>query len=201
MMGPIQIRVELAHAASSRRAMTFDHQPFFCEENVWRLCARNDLEADFRWVLFITNPTKTCAFWRQRASEDPDQPVVWDYHAVAIASGEDGPVVWDLDCTFGAALPFDVWVRVSFPYLGRLPEDYDPYFLLHDVAKFVEEFASDRSHMIDEKGRPYHPFPEWDAIGDGHNLDQWMDLDSHPGLELEDLKTYLETACKTDRPT
>jgi hypothetical protein len=181
--------------------MTFDHQPFFCEENVWRLCARDDLDIDFRWVLFITNPSKTCAFWRQRAAEDPDQPIVWDYHVVAIAAGDDGPVVWDLDCTFGVSLAFDVWVRVSFPYLGRLPEEYEPVFLLHEVDRFVDEFASDRSHMVDADGRPYHPFPQWDAIGEGHNLDRWMDLDSHPGLALEDLKTYVETACKAPRPT
>lgn len=181
--------------------MDFDNQPFYCEENVWRLVVRDDLEIDFRWVVFITNEDRTCAFWRQRASDDPDHPIVWDYHVVAISNDEEeGALVWDFDCTFGNPLPFDIWARVSFPYVGRLPEQYEPLFLVHDVDTFRDEFASDRRHMVDPDGRPYHPFPEWDAIGEGHNLDRWMDLEGHPGIEIADLKNYVHAACDARGP-
>lgn len=176
--------------------MTIDHQPFFCEENVWRLVSHDDVHADFRWVVFITNTNRTCAFWRQEASDDPDRPIVWDYHVVAIsADPEQGPMVWDFGCTIGTPIPFDVWARVSFPYVGRLPEKFDASFLVHDVATFRDEFASDRRHMLDPDGRPYRPFPSWKTIGQGHNLERWMDMEAHPSIELGDLRNYVTAAC------
>ena len=59
--------------------MTF--QPYYCEENAWRLCGHPYFGTRERRVVFISNPMRAVAFAGQRAAP-PGEWVIWDYHVI-----------------------------------------------------------------------------------------------------------------------
>src|SRR5690606_16532991 len=72
--------------------------PFFCEENVWHLCAHPRGAAAGRRVVSIASPDRRVAMWGQKASREPRAAIAWDYHVVLLLR-ELGRAwqVWDLD--------------------------------------------------------------------------------------------------------
>ncbi|MEM8997034.1 MAG: hypothetical protein AAGF23_19780, partial [Acidobacteriota bacterium] len=48
----------------------------YCEENVWQLSRHPQLPSGVRYVIFISNPERTCALWCQRAAPEAGAPVV-----------------------------------------------------------------------------------------------------------------------------
>ena len=48
--------------------MQLAYQPYYCEENVWRLCADGAVDVARASVLLVTNRSRMCAVWRQRAA-------------------------------------------------------------------------------------------------------------------------------------
>lgn len=161
------------------------YTPFYCEENIWWLAQAPALAGFARWVVFISNPYKTCALWSQRAAAQPAAPVVWDYHVVLLTRAEsaDAPsaadwTIWDLDSVAGSPLAARRWCEVTFPYSvtpsgsasgGRVQPRYAPWFRLIQADTFVRAFRSDRAHMRDASGVFLHPPPPWPAISAGEN--------------------------------
>jgi hypothetical protein len=142
--------------------------PYFCEENVWHLCAdREAIEGpvEGRKVVFVSNPQKQIAMRHQRAGGGG--PVIWDYHVVLLAAGK----LWDFDTTLGFGIPPAFWLAESF--VAGPPE---PRFRVIEAPAYRESFASDRSHMIGPDGRPLRPPPPWSPIGKGMNLMRFVNM-------------------------
>jgi protein N-terminal glutamine amidohydrolase len=159
------------------------YQPFYCEENVWWLL--HDLAAEAQAV-FITNAGSSVALWEQRAAP-PGEPVIWDYHAIAIADGQ----AWDLDSRLGLPVPLGRYLVESFHFLPPAAAAFAPRFRLVPAALFHARFASDRSHMR-VGGRWLKPPPPWpppQPVGiEPTNLKRFLDLDDPIAGEVVDLQ-------------
>ena len=154
--------------------MTRRHQPLYCEENVWHLAGDDDLVGKPRRVVFVSNRTRTCAVWSQRAAPAPDAPVVWDYHVVLFVD-DGGWRAYDLDSHVPLGAPVAAWVDASFPRAQSPLPRYAPMFRVVDGDAYRAAFASDRRHMRD--GDLWRaPPPPWPVIGAGHALDAYVDV-------------------------
>lgn len=155
------------------------YQPYFCEENIWKLCEGGALDRDRSFAVVISNAEGAVPLWSQREAPAPDRPVFWDYHAVAVERDAEGVRVWDFDSELEIPVGFDIWVRESFPAVDRLPRRYSPRFRVVPAQEYLDLFSSDRSHMKDEEGDWREPPPDWPAIYDpdrGMNLDRFVDM-------------------------
>jgi hypothetical protein len=130
-----------------------DYAPFYCEENVLRLCP--SLGPDALAVL-VTNASRRIEMLRQRAGGPGAGAVPWDYHAFAMAL-RDGWLVWDFDTTLGFPVSASEYLRRSF---AREPAE-PPVFRVMLAADYVREFRSDRSHMRRPDGSWAAPPPPW----------------------------------------
>jgi len=161
--------------------------PYFCEENVWHLCADDGvteggaaIPVEERRVVFISNARRRVAMRKQRAGV-----VAWDYHVVLLARGR----VWDLDSTLGLPAPLDRWVEGSFyPLVAGL----EPRFRVVDAPTYLARFASDRSHMLGPDGAPLRPLPPWPPIGAGMTLPRFIDLETPFVGQVLDLPALLQ---------
>jgi len=157
-------------------------QPFYCEENAFYLAraAVAGSGPDGVYVVFVSNPRRTCAVWAQRAAACEGEPVIWDYHVVVLVAGE----IRDPDCVAGDRLPAERWLRASFPPGIVVPVVYRPRFRRCPADAFLSCFASDRSHMRDESGRFRAPPPPWPPIvatdGARNTLPQFLDFGPSP---------------------
>ncbi|QDG49466.1 hypothetical protein FIV42_01540 [Persicimonas caeni] len=157
------------------------YQPFYCEENIYQLCADGGFADGDASVVFISNAGRTCALWAQRAAREQGAPVVWDYHVVLVDASGPQAMVWDLDTLVGAPVPFAVWWQATFPFGATVPEPFQPQFRVVPAGVFLQTFSSDRSHMRDAQGHWQAPPPEWAPIfrpDEGMNLDRFIDMDS-----------------------
>jgi hypothetical protein len=173
--------------------MTFapDHQPYYCEENIWRLAAalgEREPGANVH-VVMITNEHRRVAVFRQRAAHPPglefehaggDGPaVIWDYHVVLFVTQDGETRAWDLDSTLGAPVAAATWIDRSF---RPVDPHFAPRFRVIAGPQYVAGLVSDRAHMVDEVGDWRAPPPRWTPpTGDGGrvNLFDWLDLE-HP---------------------
>ena len=151
--------------------------PYYCEENVWHLCADPRVTGEPRAAIVISNPTRTVAVTRQRAAPRPDLPVVWDYHVVLAARGPDGWEIWDLDSTLGMPVPLLDYLRQSFTAPHGFAPPHDAWFRVIEATRYRDLLCTDRSHMRDASGRYRVPPPPWPAIGTGTNLMRLVDMD------------------------
>lgn len=155
------------------------YQPYYCEENVWKLLRGDYLGGDRRFAVVISNRVGACPVWNQRAAPSPERPVFWDYHVVAAAVG-GGARIWDLDSRLEPPVDLDTWLAESFPGIDRLPRRFHPSFRVVPEETYLEVFSSNRAHMRDEAGGWKKPPPDWPAIYQperGMNLDQFVDMD------------------------
>jgi len=142
------------------------YQPFYCEENVWHLLQHARLARCERWAVWVMAKAGHCPVWRQRAADSDQEPIFWDYHVWALARETASAAwqVWDLDTTLGCPVPLADYLRLAFPYAGRLPRGFEPWFRVVPAEDYVRLFASDRAHMKDRRGHWRHPPPPWPAI-------------------------------------
>jgi hypothetical protein len=165
--------------------MTIDHQPYYCEENVYRLAGRADLIRHPAEVVFVSNARRQVACWHQQAAA-PGEPLVWDYHVVLLERAPDGPLLWDLDTRLGAPVPAALWVAETFQDPSWVRAPFHPRFRVAPAPLFLATFATDRSHMrVGTRWR--RPPPPWDPPGaPGMNLDAWIDTTTDgPGLTFD----------------
>ncbi|HEY4220068.1 MAG TPA: hypothetical protein VGO62_01970 [Myxococcota bacterium] len=150
--------------------------PYFCEENVWHLCADDAVSAPLgqRHALLISNAARAVKMRHQRAAGGG--VVVWDYHVVLAAPG----AVHDLDCTLGIPIAAARYVADCFV-------DDDVQFRMVPAATYRALFASDRSHMDASQ----HPFPPWPPIGAGMTLPRLLDFTDAFGGDVVDKRELL----------
>jgi hypothetical protein len=170
------------------------YQPYYCEENIWKLIQEAPFSGTEGDVLLISNPARLCALSHQRAATTPDTPVFWDYHVVYTApTSSKHPeepeglglwLLWDLDTTLGCPLSLSVYLQETFALTPFLPPDYAPFFLPIPRSLYAQCFFSDRQHMRDDEGDYKHPAPPWPAPApqrpDALPLLELLDLASPP---------------------
>jgi hypothetical protein len=167
----------------SRRS-DFPYQPYYCEENVWHLAKSEVFAARDGRAVFVSNETRHVALWRQRASRDPEQPILWDYHVLFLVRAEAW-LVYDHDTTLDFPVALDAYLDETFRF--RAPP-YGPRFAVYDAPAYVAELATDRSHMVDDHGAWRAPPPPWPPIGSGTNLERYIRA-AEQGLPIDRLVT------------
>ena len=135
------------------------YQPYYCEENIWQLCQKDYFKGREVKVLFLL-PTEAnyIALWHQKLT-DPDQPVFWDYHVILFDVTNLQIFDFDTHLTF----PFNAKSYFTLSFGIEYPK-YLPRFKVFDKDPFVENFSSDRSHMLDDRGRWLAEPPAWPFI-------------------------------------
>lgn len=179
---------------------------FYCEENIWHLCAHPRVAAADRWVLFISNAVRCVAMWGQRSAEDPKLPIAWDYHVILLVRAPGrGFEIWDLDASDANLHSAERYLQRSFDRLGLLPTRYAPRFRLIEAGDYRRHFRSDRRHMYLADGAVRQPPPPWPAIigeppacapvDDGSNLERFIDTQDSSFLgqlfDLAELRGWL----------
>jgi hypothetical protein len=156
----------------------FRYQPCYCEENAYWLCQHPALGTGERWVAVISNDNRAVPFWGQKWSE-PGEPVFWDYHVVVFQRASSGMRVFDPDGLAPMPVRFRDWLESSWPAIDGVHRSMWPVFRLVTAADYIEHLSSDRTHMLDAKGRFVHPPPPWPApVGRGgpSNLMRFVDM-------------------------
>lgn len=143
------------------------YQALFCEENAWQIARlARDQALDVR-VVFVSNARKHAAMLEQRASDQPDGLVIWDYHVFAMVRRERWEV-WDPDTRLGLPVSLREYFERSFEGLPRWEPRFQPRFRVVDGDAYLRGFRSLREHMRDESGQWRASPPSWPAIeGEG----------------------------------
>ncbi len=172
---------------------------YYCEENIWQLCADPRIEADERRVLIICNRARRVAMWGQKIAKQPAFPIAWDYHVILLArvgAHRRQWQAWDLDARAPCPQPASTWLDQSFHSIALLPPEFVPYFRLIDADSYRRHLRSDRRHMRNSDGSDMQPPPSWPTIlgepfggpDDGSNLARFLDMEDQGFLgELFDL--------------
>lgn len=160
----------------------------YCEENVYLLCKAllEEQPAGFEIkVVFISNQSKSCVVWKQRASKREDGLVCWDYHVIILAKAPSTGdwQVYDLDSTLPFPSPAARYFMQSFRPLDNLPAEYKQVFRVVSANDYLRLFASDRRHMRSSESPDgfsspppsYPPIRGKDATVDW-NLDRFWDI-------------------------
>lgn len=138
-----------------------DYQPFYCEENIWRLNRSAAFRNTARDVVFITSVSGACPLFGMKASEDAEQAIFWDYHVLLLDRRSTPSHIWDLDSIHGASQPALAWAQRTLPDCEHLPSEHHPIFRVVPGEDFERDFTSDRSHMLGSDGAYLHPPPTW----------------------------------------
>ena len=165
------------------------YTPYYCEENAWRLLQDPLLEGNDPHALFISNARRAFAMWQQRAAKPPHEPVLWDYHVVALARRVAWEV-WDLDTQLPFPTEADRYLSESFPLHDEMKVELQPRFRLVPKDGLLARFASDRSHMRTADGAWRAEPPTLPAIGTAKetmNLWSWVDTEAAFVGEVFDL--------------
>lgn len=181
------------------------YQPFYCEENIYRLCESGRLEAATKKVVFASNARRQIALWHQKPTPAPEDASVWDYHVFLLARppGREGWDVWDPSSTLGAPARADVYLDLTFES-GAVPARLRPVFRVIPGPEFLATFASDRSHMR-QGGKLREPPPPWPPIGAPgapSNLARFIQM--RPGfvgdvMDLDGLRATLSATARIPR--
>ena len=176
-----------------------NYTAFFCEENIWQLVnsITPELLGNFT-VLFLTNESKSIALMNQKAAKGQTH-IIWDYHVILHDLKQE--VIFDYDSTLCMPSPLEEYFEKTFGRQDDYLSNFRTAILAISATQYLEEFSSDRKHMIDMEGQQVSPFPEWPKIDqEGSlclpkliNLDEAV-LKKHPLLSIED---YLKAYCKS----
>ena len=155
------------------------YQAHYCEENIWHLAQAAKVETAKAHVVVVSNSAKCCAMWHQKASPNPEQPVLWDYHVILFEDGENRQI-WDLDSTLGAPISPSSYIAQTWEHLSTVPDAFRPRFRLIEASEYIAQLSSDRSHMLVSEGNYKEAPPEWPAIlagGEDSNLHRFINMD------------------------
>jgi hypothetical protein len=138
--------------------------PFFCEENIWHL-ARSLIEQGqdpkSLDVLFLANSRQRIVMAHQKQAAH-NRLVMWDYHVVLLSEMNDELYVFDFDTRLGFPCPVEDYFLKSIPAPEILGGRYLPGIRMIPASSYLENFCSDRSHMIGHLAPEF--FPGWPMI-------------------------------------
>uniref|UniRef100_A0A0X3NV35 Protein N-terminal glutamine amidohydrolase n=1 Tax=Schistocephalus solidus TaxID=70667 RepID=A0A0X3NV35_SCHSO len=126
------------------------YTPQYCEENVYKLLENIEIasESDF-YAVFISNPKKQVPLFCQRkGDENEDNLVLWDYHVIAIRWLPTSSLVYDLDTTLDFPTSFKNYWNNAIRPNHCFREPFFRFFRVVARTCFLNNFASDRSHML-----------------------------------------------------
>ncbi|WP_462320029.1 protein N-terminal glutamine amidohydrolase [Halochromatium sp.] len=141
------------------------YQPFYCEENIWWLCAEPPPGVTIEQVIFVAGLHGICPIAEQRAG-GVDGIAWWDYHCIGL---DHERRIWDLDSRLPLPVAASTWLARSFPNTAGLPAALQPLFRLVPGADYLRDFCSDRRHMRSADGGWLQPPPPWPCIGADEN--------------------------------
>ncbi|KAL6893584.1 hypothetical protein ACP4OV_007682 [Aristida adscensionis] len=188
-------------------ASSFTHTPFYCEENVYLLCKElirvgvADPAGTDLYVVFISNEEKKVPLWHQKASYSDYGFIVWDYHVICIQSrrnkGESLDLVWDMDSDLSFPATFLQYASEAIRLLSFGDSTFRRLFRVIHAPIFLQSFASDRSHMKDDKGNWIQSPPKYEAIvaedGTTNNLNEYITMCTSDVADLNSMvnKVYI----------
>ena len=158
---------------------SLDYQAFYCEENVWRLLARQELGACRAWAVIVSSRSGHFVACRQKAGRPVDGLVCWDYHVFAVADAQGVTrLALDLDSDLPFPCPLLRYLEESFLPTARA--SWQPCFRVIAANDYLANFASDRSHMRRPDGSYLAPPPPWPAPGGErtNTFMSWIDVSS-----------------------
>jgi protein N-terminal glutamine amidohydrolase len=151
----------------------FDHAPFYCEENLLRLCGRSEFKSPGALVAVVSNPARRLHMLGQRTGAPPDGALCWDYHVIGLRRGALGWDVWDFESLLGFPAPAAQYLAVSFVE----PASDPPLFRILDAEVFAGELRSNRSHMRRSDGSWMAEPPPWPAYDGPGGVGLWSLVD------------------------
>jgi protein N-terminal glutamine amidohydrolase len=151
----------------------FDYAPFYCEENILRLCRRFDFRSPGALVAVVSNPARRVCMRKQRSGAPPEGSLCWDYHVIALRRGFSSWEVWDFESQLGLPVPAAGYLAASFEAFA--PEA--PFFRLLDAEAYARELRSDRSHMRRPDGSWTATPPSWPAPDGPGGVGLWSLVD------------------------
>jgi len=179
-----------------------DYQPYYCEENVFRLLGHPELAAWQAWAVLVSSRTQDAVLMRQRAGRPVDGLVHWDYHVFALLLDPgEGALVLDIDTQLPFPCPFSRYIEDTFP-VGS-PSVESARFRMIAAAEYLSSFSSDRSHMRRDDGSWIWPPPPWPAPGSAEgrpsNLLRWIDVRRRSPGRLFDLRRLSALVSRRER--
>ncbi|KAJ9060198.1 Protein N-terminal glutamine amidohydrolase [Entomophthora muscae] len=170
-MDPERIRSRLEDLTevlkSSLTRERFLYSSCYCEENVYQ--AINELKTNENFktyslvrdgllemhTIFIINPIKAVPIWKQNVRSSEDAPVIWDYYVIlslCLMKSFDAHWILDFDTSLPLITPFEDYCTSSFRPLAAEYQEYSRYYRVVEADLYIENFASDRSHMRTKDG-------------------------------------------------
>ncbi|GFO35474.1 protein n-terminal glutamine amidohydrolase-like [Plakobranchus ocellatus] len=155
----------------------------YCEENVWKLadfvrenCPAKELSKCF--CVFISNDSRK------------------DYHVILVYQHGGRSLVFDLDTELSFPCTVKEYATACLGDERTLKEEYRRMFRVVPASEFLSTFASDRSHMVNEKGEWMAPPPQYPPIcceGSTNNIEEFISMspDFKHGRVM-DLATFLK---------
>eukprot|EP00126_Sphaerothecum_destruens_P013215 Sdes_comp22614_c0_seq1m21041 len=181
---------------------------FYCEENVWRfleIVSTQKKDWDF-YAVFISNKLKEIPILHQKSgSNRADGLVIWDYHCVCLGRNvQKNPsefYIFDFDSNLSFPIQLQVYLAQSFSPDWK-PE-YQPLFRVISSQHFLDNFSSDRCHMLDQFGAYLHPPPSLPPIQSelaANNLHSFIDMEHSSDftgvvLKLDEFVSYMTSCC------
>ena len=171
------------------------------EAHKQRRAPEEDVDIDV-YAVFISNEEERVLMYEQQSGDQHRGRIVWDYHVICITRtrspspasasptstspstsslppflsphpSRSCSLVYDLDSRLPFPCPFSLYVqRALLPAFSHSPSLH-PLFRVAPAPLLLSTFASDRSHMLNDKGEWLAPPPAWPPLGHGHNLSEW----------------------------
>ncbi|XP_075996292.1 protein N-terminal glutamine amidohydrolase [Genypterus blacodes] len=155
----------------------------YCEENVWKLCEfvkeQRSAQLDNLSVIFISNDSRKVPLWKQRSGHS-DQPVIWDYHVVLLRLRQSADAqVYDLDSLLSFPCSLPQYAAEALRSDRSIKRTFHRKLRIIQAKSFLQNFASDRSHMKTAEGTWTVPPPAYPPIqtAESHmNLDDFISM-------------------------
>lgn len=242
-MGP-RVAMDSAENSSIQAAADLDlRTPCYCEENAWRVVYRhlhlailpaiatdNGKDRHHKFldcgtctdaceyeyhVVFISNESRCCPFYRQRAVPiyKVHAPVHWDYHVIVIRTirttspSSHGTEVLDVDTWLPYPCPIQTYLDETFRPRTTLTSsstttstEFQPLFRVIPAQQYLQYFYSDRMHMF-QNGKWMARPPDYPPIMNGlkyaeentntsstniSNLEKYIDMMQQSSSSLSD---------------
>lgn len=173
----------------------------YCEENVWKLCdyvRQNQMEVlDYCFAVFISNKNRVFPLWEQKSGHGEDHIIFWDYHVFFLFYNGKRSAVFDLDSLLPFPSDFRLYAKRAIRSNRNLLPEYQRLVRVIPAEMFLETFASDRSHMLNQDGQWIKEPPEYAPICTpecAHNIDDFISMDPKVGYgDVLSIQNFFKT--------